>query len=1012
MKLKALVLLTLLAVFASARNYSVNASESSLADQIQFSLNHVTNDDGILMPKLGPIFGLDITYDSIVQGKNNHDIFQLKRLAEIDGYTSSAMDSLVSSALDSQTMSLHWPDFQVGYGYAMSVYDKFIVNCYRWAQQHGQASKWDKNAAYQEFLMSWHNLSNFLWFNPGDGVRDFGDRYYDENAQVLTIFLKFYQSGVSDAKGPALQMWDHLLTNHWSGSYFPYRGTSGQVECEAGNFAESIGELYVATGRNLSNFPDYLLKDLDYKFLNNGDWSGKLWRNYAVQHAESNPELRLENTLAAWAALHSYYIMMDSTMRANFVKLLTEFPTAWKGLVDYSSLYSNGQFGWRSGASPSGSATLAGMLVLLLGGIVPDTGSLALPVMDESYQDIGSEFPISHLRFDYESRTIRIPVWAGNIKFIFGSGVASHNFTTDGIYEIHFSADWNTVDSSSLVSPLMSDQFSYLRSPVTPPGINILSPQNTTYAITPVPLTFTVNGSVSWMGYSLDEQVNVTISSNTTLAGLSVGQHSVIVYANDTSGNMGASEAVDFAIVQHNIIVPDDYPTIQEVINHANDGAAVFVRKGTYLENLVINKSLSLVGENWENTIVDGNSLGNVTEITKSNVTISGFTIQNSGDSQESNGIIVTAQIGNCNIRGNRLLNNHHGMTLWNSSGNRVFGNNVGPNYDEGIWVYSGSDNELVGNTITNSSSAVVLFSSSNNTIRENEMTQNFDGVSILSSSEDNDIFKNNVTDNKDVAIQLYSSSNCNDITQNNIRNNTVDGIVIDHSSGNRIVSNNVSNGGGHGIYVHQSVGNLIVGNSILDNGAYGVHLDESQDNVVGTNRIANNARGVSTLDSSNNSIVANDLSENDLGISSHYSQNFFYHNTFLNNAKQVDLLSSFDVWDNGYPYGGNHWGDYNGTDSYSGPYQNETASDGIGDTPYVIDAVNRDNYPLMGSFGTLPDIAVVNVTVPKNVVGQGLSLIIGVTVANLGNEAGSFNMSVYANTTAIQTQYITLGGG
>jgi hypothetical protein len=58
--------------------------------------------------------------------------------------------------------------------------------------------------------------------------------------------------------------------------------------------------------------------------------------------------------------------------------------------------------------------------------------------------------------------------------------------------------------------------------------------------------------------------------------------------------------------------------------------------------------------------------------------------------------------------------------------------------------------------------------------------------------------------------------------------------------------------------------------------------------------------------------------------------------------------ISARAIWDNGYRSGGNYWSDYNGTDSYKGQYQNETGSDGIGDTPYVIDANNTDNYPLM----------------------------------------------------------------
>lgn len=81
----------------------------------------------------------------------------------------------------------------------------------------------------------------------------------------------------------------------------------------------------------------------------------------------------------------------------------------------------------------------------------------------------------------------------------------------------------------------------------TPPDISILSPENKTFAFNHVPLIFTVNESASWICYSLDDQPNVTITQNTTLTGLLDGTHKVIVYANDTFGNMGASEMVYFA---------------------------------------------------------------------------------------------------------------------------------------------------------------------------------------------------------------------------------------------------------------------------------------------------------------------------------------------------------------------------------------------------------------------------------------------------------------------------------
>jgi hypothetical protein len=78
-----------------------------------------------------------------------------------------------------------------------------------------------------------------------------------------------------------------------------------------------------------------------------------------------------------------------------------------------------------------------------------------------------------------------------------------------------------------------------------------------------------------------------------------------------------------------------------------------------------------------------------------------------------------------------------------------------------------------------------------------------------------------------------------------------------------------------------------------------------------------------------------------------------------VDNAQQVALGStrngipyqSIHTWDDGYPSGGNYWRDYNGTDLYGGLYQNETGSDGIGDTPFTLGENNTDNYPLMDLF-------------------------------------------------------------
>ncbi len=81
-----------------------------------------------------------------------------------------------------------------------------------------------------------------------------------------------------------------------------------------------------------------------------------------------------------------------------------------------------------------------------------------------------------------------------------------------------------------------------------PPKIEILSPKEIIYATDSVPLTFTVDKVTSWIGYTLDEQTNVTTSGNTTLTSLEDGAHYVVVYANDTYGRMGTSKTVYFSV--------------------------------------------------------------------------------------------------------------------------------------------------------------------------------------------------------------------------------------------------------------------------------------------------------------------------------------------------------------------------------------------------------------------------------------------------------------------------------
>jgi parallel beta-helix repeat protein len=140
-------------------------------------------------------------------------------------------------------------------------------------------------------------------------------------------------------------------------------------------------------------------------------------------------------------------------------------------------------------------------------------------------------------------------------------------------------------------------------------------------------------------------------------------------------------------------------------------------------------------------------------------------------------------------------------------------------------------------------------------------------------------------------------------------------------------------------------------------------------------------------------------------------SGNKIFHNNIINSGWPVRIQAlSADVWDDGYPDGGNYWSNYTGVDEKSGPDQDQPGSDGIVDTAYVMDVSNRDRYPLMKPFELAINIAVSNVK-SKTVVGQGCTFSVEVTIENQWYFTENCNVTVYVNATAMDTKAVTLLG-
>ena len=261
-----------------------------------------------------------------------------------------------------------------------------------------------------------------------------------------------------------------------------------------------------------------------------------------------------------------------------------------------------------------------------------------------------------------------------------------------------------------------------------------------------------------------------------------------------------------------------DYVNIQDAIDNATDGDTIRVYEGIYYENLVVNKTVNLIGNGTEYTTIDGEGNGNVVEINTNNVEISKFFITRSRIywHEKNAGIKIDSSnnlISNCNIS-----NFHLGISLTFSKNNTISSCNISNNGYMGIEIKVSENNTISSCNISNNGHVGIdIFVSNNNIISNTNISNNEEGIRVHPSSN-NIISYCNISNNKGNGIQLDSFSNYNTITNCNISNNIWTGIKLDDSSNNSISNCNILNNN-HGIYIRDdSYDNTIFHNNFINN--------------------------------------------------------------------------------------------------------------------------------------------------------------------------------------------------
>lgn len=211
---------------------------------------------------------------------------------------------------------------------------------------------------------------------------------------------------------------------------------------------------------------------------------------------------------------------------------------------------------------------------------------------------------------------------------------------------------------------------------------------------------------------------------------------------------------------------PGNYSRIQYAINVATDGDTVFVYDDSspYNENVIVNKSIALIGEDKQTTVISGASYNNASVRIKSDgVTLQKFTLTNT----YSDGIQIKSN--NCTIQNNIITGNNEGIDVFKANNTLIEGNIISNNL-EGLYIASSKDTVISGNILSFNTYHGINLGTDQTLITLNNISDNGQN-GVMIGGDNNTILQNNIINNGHFGVSIWNSKN-DAILKNNIYNN------------------------------------------------------------------------------------------------------------------------------------------------------------------------------------------------------------------------------------------------